>query len=56
MCKCDCEYLESIKALKGKCLKACFCKALVDDKVKITAEWNDWFGPPMKKAREVNEK
>ena len=23
--------------------------------VKITAEWKDRFGPPMKKAREINE-
>ena len=52
---CDCDYLEELKALKDKCLKYCFCKALVDDMLKTTAEWKDRFGPPMKKAREVNE-
>ena len=55
LCEPECGYLEEIKALKYKCLKACFCKALVDDMIKITAERKYQFGPLMKKAREVNE-
>ena len=55
LCKRDGDYLKAIKALKHKCLKSSFCKALVDDVIKITAEWKDRFGHPMKKAREVNE-
>ena len=55
LCERDDDYLEAIKALKQKCLKSCFSKALVDDMIKITVEWKDRFGPPMKKAREVNE-
>ena len=47
--------LEAIKSLKDKCLKSCFCKPFVDDMINITAEWKDRFGPPMKKAREINE-
>ena len=38
ICKHGGDYLEAIKALKGKCLKSWFCKALVDDMIKITAE------------------
>ena len=38
LCKRDGDYPEAVKALKYKCLKSYFCKALVDDKIKITAE------------------
>ena len=55
LCEHDSDYLEAIKSLKDKCLKSCFCKALVDNMIYITAEWNYRFGPPMKKARENNE-
>ena len=53
LCVHDCDYLEALKVLKYKCLKSWFFKALVDD--MVTAEWRDRFGPPTKKAREVNE-
>ena len=55
LCEHGCDYPEAIKALKYIYLKSCFCNALVDDMVKITAERKDRFGPPMKSAREVNE-
>ena len=41
--------------LKDKCLKSCFCKALVEDMLKITEEWKNWFGPPQRKTRKTNE-
>ena len=55
LCERDNDYLEAIKSLKDKCLKSCFCKALVEDMINITVEWKDRFGPPMKKAREIND-
>ena len=50
LCEHGCDYPEAIKALKYIYLKSCFCNALVDDMVKITAELKDQFGPPLKKA------
>ena len=55
LCERDCDYLEALKSLKEKCLKSCFCKALVEDMLKITEEWKDRFGPPVRKARKTNE-
>ena len=55
LCERDCDYLEALKSLKDKCLKSCFCKALVEDMLKITEEWKDRFGPPVRKTRKTNE-
>ena len=44
LCKHNCDNLEAIKALQDECLKSCFCKALDENMVKITAEWKEWFG------------